>query len=83
MAEALAWDTCMARVGHLYGSRAMQAILVGIAGDTWQVCESYSWALWAESGGIACNMRRDCLSFGRTLLVEAANYGCYAAKVGG
>jgi len=61
----------------------MQAILVGIAGDTWQVCESYSWALWAESGGIACDRRRDCLLFGRALLVAVANYGCYAVKVGG
>ena len=76
-------DTCTAREQHLYGSRAMQAILVGIAGNTWQVCESYSWALWAKPGGIACDRRRDCLSFGWTLLVAAANYGCYAAKVGG
>ena len=76
-------DTCTAREQHLYGSRAVQAILVGIASNTRQVCRQYSWALWAEPGGIACYMRRDCLLLGRALLVEAAYYGCYAAKVDG
>lgn len=72
----------MAREKHLCGSGAMQAMLVGIAGNTWRVCWKNSWALCAKPGGIACNMRWDCLLFGWRLLVTVANYRCYLPKVG-
>ena len=75
--------TCMARERHKHGSRAVQAILTGVAGNTRGLCLPNPWALQAKPDGIACKTRWHCLSYPMGLLATPANYRCYAAKVGG
>ena len=70
----LARNTCTAREPYKQYSWRLQTILVGIAGNTWRVCESYSRALWTEPDGIACDRRQDCLWPGRTLLVVVTDF---------
>ena len=80
---ALRNHTSTARERHKHGSRAVQAILMGVAGNTRGLCLPNPRTLQVKPDSIVCKTRRDCLSDSAALLVGPANYRCYAAKVGG